>query len=67
VRAALRTLPWVEQSSIYTDVKVKQIRFTVTDKKRFSEEEIKDTLKQKNFPNVKLLAGPSSGPKDKRS
>jgi hypothetical protein len=60
VRAALRTLPWVEQSSIYADVKVRQIRFTVTVKEQFNAEVIKNTLGQKNFPNVKLLAGPSS-------
>jgi hypothetical protein len=56
VRAALATLPWVEQASVETDVKTREVRFNLKDKAAWSEEQIKSALKAKNFPEVTVKA-----------
>jgi hypothetical protein len=52
VRKALATLPWVEQETIQTDVSTREVRFNLKDKTAWSEEQVKQALKDKNFPEV---------------
>ena len=49
MRTALGTLPWVEHSSIQTDVASREVRFNLKDKKGFNEEEVRKALKAKGF------------------
>jgi hypothetical protein len=58
VRKALATLPWVEEGSIQTDVKTREVRFNLTDKSKWSEAEVKAALKAKSFPEVTVKAAP---------
>jgi hypothetical protein len=54
VRKALATLPWVEQGSIETNVKTREVRFNLTDKAAWDEEKVKKALNDKNFPEVRV-------------
>jgi hypothetical protein len=58
VRKALATLPWVEQSSIQTDVDRREVRFNLKDKKSWNEEAVKKALKEQRFPEVNVKAAP---------
>ena len=52
MRAALGTLPWVEQDSVQTDVDHREVRFNLKDKKGFNEEEVRKALKSKGFSEM---------------
>jgi hypothetical protein len=54
VRKALATLPWVEQSSIQTDVDKREVRFNLNlkDKTAWPEEEVRQALKDQKFPEM---------------
>lgn len=58
MRQALATLPWVEQASIQTDIPTRQVRFNLTDKTAWSEEQVRSALKAKSFPDVTVLTAP---------
>jgi hypothetical protein len=58
VRAALATLPWVEQGSIQTDVPTREVRFNLNDKAAWNEDAIKQALKGKGFPQVSVKTPP---------
>jgi hypothetical protein len=58
VRQALATLPWVEQASIQTDIPTRKVRFNLTDKTAWSEEQVRSALKNKSFPDVTVLTAP---------
>jgi hypothetical protein len=59
VRSALKTLQFVEKDQpINADVTTQQVVFTVTDKKKFDLDKVKEALKAKGFPKAELLAGP---------
>jgi hypothetical protein len=52
VRKALATLPWVEQKSIDTEVKTREVRFNLKDKTAWNEEEVRKALKDERFNEV---------------
>jgi hypothetical protein len=58
VRTALGTLPWVEQSSIQTDVPSREVRFNLKDKNAWSEEAVKKALNDQRFPEVTVKTAP---------
>ena len=58
MRAALATLPWVEQGTIETEVKTREVRFNLKDKAAWSEESVKKALKGKGFPEVTVKSPP---------
>lgn len=58
MRAALATLPWVEQASIQTDIPKREVRFDLTDKKGFNEEEVRTALQKQRFKEVTVRAAP---------
>jgi len=58
VRTALRTLPWVEQSSIQTDVASREVRFNLKDRKDWSEAAVKKALNDQRFPEVTVKTAP---------
>jgi hypothetical protein len=58
VRAALATLPWVEQQTVQTDVKTREVRFNLTDKSAWREEEVRAALKAKSFQEVTVKTPP---------
>jgi hypothetical protein len=58
VRKALATLPWVEQGSIQTDVKKREVRFDLKDKKGFNEEEVRKALQGQGFKEVTVQSAP---------
>jgi hypothetical protein len=60
VRAALGTLPWVEQDSITANVPTRIVTFDVKDKSKFNMEQVKDALKEKGYSNVELISGPDT-------
>lgn len=60
MRAALATLPWVEQGSITADVGTHLATFGVKDKSKFNMEQVKEALKEQQFPEVELIAGPET-------
>ena len=60
MRAALGTLPWVEQDSIQTDVDKREVRFNLKDKKGFQEEAVRQALKAKGFREMTVRSVPSS-------
>jgi hypothetical protein len=62
VRAALATLPWVEQDSIDADIKTHKVTFNVKDKDKFEFEQLKDALKEQDFNDVELISGPGKAP-----
>jgi hypothetical protein len=57
VRGALGTLPWVEQGTIQTDVKTRQVRFVVKDPARFNEAEVQKALKSQGFRQASVKSG----------
>jgi hypothetical protein len=66
VRAALATLPWVEQDSITADVATRMVTFAVKDKSKFNMEQVKEALKEQHYSEVELISGPdTSGPAKK--
>jgi hypothetical protein len=60
VRAALATLPWVEQGSITVDVGTHLATFAVKDRSKFNMEQMKKALKEQQFPEVELISGPET-------
>jgi hypothetical protein len=58
VRTALATLPWVEPSSIETEVDSREVRFNLTDKSAWSEEAARKALKEQRFPEVSVITAP---------
>jgi hypothetical protein len=58
VRKALGTLPWVEQSSIQTDVDKREVRFDLKDKSKWNEQTVKKALQDQRFPEVTVKAAP---------
>ena len=60
MRAALKTLPWVEPSSIVTDVPHRKVTFNVKDKSQFDLAQVSEALKKKNFDECELVAGPET-------
>ena len=58
MRAALRTLPWVEQNSIVVDVRSKKVTFNVKDKGQFDLQQVDEALKKRNFEGCELISGP---------
>ena len=52
MRKALATLPWVEQKSIDTEVKTREVRFNLKDKTAWNEEEVRKALKDERFNEV---------------
>jgi hypothetical protein len=60
VRAALGTLPWVEQASIETDVAKREVRFNLKDGSAFAEEEVTKALKDQRFPEITVKSAPPS-------
>jgi hypothetical protein len=58
VRKALATLPWVEQQSIQTDIPAREVRFNVTDKTAWNEDEVKTALKGQRFSEVTVKTAP---------
>ena len=59
MRAALGTLPWVEQDSVQTDVDKREVRFNLKDKKGFQEAEVRQALKAKGFREMTVRSAPS--------
>jgi hypothetical protein len=58
VRQALGTLPWVEQDTIQTDTKKREVKLNLKDRSRFSEDEIKKALKAQGFPEATVTSAP---------
>jgi hypothetical protein len=58
VRRALGTLPWVEQKSIQTDVKLREVRFALTDRPKFDEAAVKAALQGQGFAEVSVKTAP---------
>ena len=52
MQKALATLPWVEQKSIDTEVKTREVRFNLKDKTAWNEEEVRKALKDERFNEV---------------
>ena len=57
--AKLATLPWVERDSIQTDAQKRQAKFKVTDRAKFSMDEVTRVLGARYHDGVKLLTGPT--------
>lgn len=62
MRDALKTLPWVEQGSIQTDVSKREVRFDLKDKTAFREEEVSKALKDQGFREMTVRSGPPAPP-----
>jgi hypothetical protein len=60
VHKALDTLRFVEQKSIYTDVGTREVRFNLSDKKAFNEDDVRKALKDQGFKEVNVKTAPSS-------
>ena len=58
MRKALGTLPWVEHQTIQTDIPKREVRFDLKEKKGFNEEEVRNALKGKGFPEVTVKSAP---------
>jgi hypothetical protein len=58
VRTALATLPWVEHSSIQTDVSSREVRFNLKDKNAWNEAAAKKALNDQRFPDVTVKTAP---------
>ena len=58
MRAALATLPWVEQQSIQTDIPTREVRFNLKDKSAWKEDAVRAALKAKSFPEVTVKSPP---------
>jgi hypothetical protein len=66
VRTALATLPWVEQDSITADVGTRIVTFAVKDKSKFNLEQVREALKEQQFPKVELISGPDRTAPEKK-
>ena len=62
MRAALKTLPWVEQDSIVVDVRKKKVTFNVKDKSQFDLQQVDEALKKRSFEGCELISGPEVPP-----
>ncbi len=60
MRAALGTLPWVEQGSIQTNVKGREVRFNLKDKTAFDPETVRKALAGKGFSEMTVKAAPAA-------
>jgi hypothetical protein len=58
VRAALATLPWVEQDTIKMNFKTRELTFGFEDKEKFDADAVKKALEAQRFSGVELLSGP---------
>jgi hypothetical protein len=58
VRSALGTLPWVEQGTIRTDVKTREVRFAVSAGGHFDEGAARNALQAQGFAQVTVKAAP---------
>ena len=58
MRAALATLPWVEQSSIQTVIASREVRFNLKDKTAWNEAQVRKALQDQRFPEVTVKAAP---------
>ncbi|MCI0377114.1 MAG: hypothetical protein L0215_05890 [Gemmataceae bacterium] len=56
MRAALGTLPWVEQGTIKTDTDKREVHFNL--KGAFDADAVKEALKGKGFPEMSVKAAP---------
>jgi hypothetical protein len=52
--------PWVEPGTIQTEVKTREVRFSVGDTQRFDEGEIKKALQAQGFPEAVVKSRPAS-------
>ena len=59
MRDALATLPWVETSSIVTDRKTLQAKFTVKEKSAFKVDELKRALGDRYADGLTVLTEPT--------
>jgi hypothetical protein len=59
VRKALGTLPCVEQGTIQTIVKTREVHFNLKDKSAWSGDEAKKALKAQGFPEVTVKSAPN--------
>lgn len=57
-RAALATLPWVEQDSIKTDVPNHEVRFKLKDRAAWNENAIRSAFKGQAFPELTVTTMP---------
>lgn len=67
MRAALATLPWVEQDSITADVSTRMVTFAIKDKSKFKMEQVKEALKEQGYLEVELISGPDPPKPEKKS
>jgi hypothetical protein len=58
VRTALGSLPWVDKDSIDTDVTTKLVAFNTTDTSRYSEQDLRQALRDEGYPVVHVKRGP---------
>ena len=61
VREGLAMLPWIDTTTIHTDRKARQVRFTLKDRSSFDFDSLKEIIARKGFRGIKLLAGPTAG------
>jgi hypothetical protein len=48
----------VEQASIQTDVEKREVRFNLSDRKAFNENELRRVLKEERFPEMTVTTKP---------
>ena len=60
MRAALATLPWVEQDSFTANVRTRLVTFAVKHESKFDIEQVKEALKQQHYSEVELISGPDT-------
>jgi hypothetical protein len=58
VRRALGTLPWVEQTTVQTDVDRREVRFNLADRGAFDEAAVRQALTGQGFPQVSVTSAP---------
>ena len=58
MRKALATLPWVEQTSVQTDVGTREVRFSLTDKAAFDEFVVQRALEAQRFNEMTVRSAP---------
>jgi hypothetical protein len=56
VQSALESLQFVEKGSVAADIKTQSAVFTVTDKRAFDLQKVKDSLSAKGYPRVTMLS-----------
>jgi hypothetical protein len=59
VRAALATLPWVEQDTIQLDIPKREVSFGLKDKDRFDANAVKQALSETGLGGAEVRAGPT--------